>query len=142
MELSYTSRSRSFLYFGKQNFLIFQNISYIQNPSIFRTMTYLEPKEYSEQCQKMATKRIFLYFEKRNFLVFPSSNSKQNALLKNFFYFRKWNFLTPGLKNFSYFRREFAMPENQNILTVLFKHKRKRKKFLILLLIKKQNFLN
>ena len=40
-----------------------------------------------------------------------------------------------------YFRRELAMPENQKFLTFLSKHKCKRKMFLMLFLIKKQNFL-
>ena len=47
--------------------------------------------------------------------------------LKNFLYFRnscfrKWNFLAPSLKNFLYFGRELAKPENpenQKFLTFL-----------------------
>ena len=54
----------------------------------------------------------------------------------------KWNFLTTSLKNFLYFRKELARPENQKKSILVFKHKRKRKRFLILFLIKKQNFLN
>ena len=54
---------------------------------------------------------------------------------------------SPKLKNFLYFRRELAKPENQTfhiacLLRELLKYRRKRKKFLILSLIKKQNFLN
>ena len=46
-----------------------------------------------------------------------------------------------------YFRKALAKAENQRfhifcLLRELFKYKRKRKKFLILSLIKKQNFLN
>ena len=40
------------------------------------------------------------------------------------------------------YQKELAWAEHQKFLILLFKHKRKRKKFLILFLIKKQNFLN
>ena len=84
------------------------------------------------------TLKNFLYFKRE----LQSPKNKRNPLWKNLLYFGKWNFLTPSLKNFLYFRRENARPENQKFLIFLFKHKWKRKKFLILFLIKKQNFLN
>ena len=72
------------------------------------------------------------------FLIFPSSKNEKNPLLKCFFYFEKLNFVAPYLENFLYFRKELVMPENEKFLILLFKYKRKRKKFLI----KKQHFLN
>ena len=62
---------KSFLYFRKRNFLIFRE-RHIQNPDIFRTLVYLEPKAYSENYQtstterfaKIATWRTFLYSRK------------------------------------------------------------------------------
>ena len=56
MELSYISGDGIFLYFMKRNF-IFQE-RYIQNPSIFRTMGYLEPEAYSKQCQTSTIERF------------------------------------------------------------------------------------
>ena len=35
---------------------------------------------------------------------------KKNPLLKCFLCFKKWNFLTPNLKNFLYFRKELIRP--------------------------------
>ena len=59
----YISGNRTFLNFPKRNFFIFWQ-KYIQNPSIFRTrsifrtLVYLEPKTYSEHCQKIALSYI------------------------------------------------------------------------------------
>ena len=43
----YTSGNRTFLYFRKRNFLMFRE-TYIQNPSIFRTLIYLELEAHSD----------------------------------------------------------------------------------------------
>ena len=72
------------------------------------------------------------------FSSFRARKMKKNPLLKCFFYFEKLNFVAPYLENFLYFRKELVMPENEKFLVLLFKYKRKRKKFLI----KKQHFLN
>ena len=59
----YISGNRTFLKFPKRTFFIFRQ-KYIQNPSIFRTrsifrtLVYLEPKIYSEHCQKIALSYI------------------------------------------------------------------------------------
>ena len=62
------------------------------------------------------TLKNFFYISGSNF---PSSKKKKQkekkkkTLLKNFLYFRKWNFLVPRLKTFLYFRRELTKSENQ-----------------------------
>ena len=43
-------------------------------------------------------------------------NKKENLLWKNVLYFGKLNFLTPILKNFSYFRKELTGLQNQKFL--------------------------
>ena len=47
------SGNGTFLYFSKGIFktLVYSEHWHIENPGIFRTMTYLEPKAYSERCQ-------------------------------------------------------------------------------------------
>ena len=63
---------------------------HIQNPSIFRNMTYLEIEAYSENCQTSTME----FFAKK---WLPS------ALKKSSYIFGKWNFLALVLRNFLYF---------------------------------------
>ena len=100
-------------------------------------LTFLTFQEYLPKWSFLA-----LYFSSFSRSNFSSSKSKKNPLLKSLSYFHKWNFLAPSLKNFLYFRRELAISKNQKFILFLFKYKRKRKTFLILFLIKKQNFLS
>ena len=67
---------------------------------------------------------------------------KQLNLQKFFYISGKWNFLTTSLKVLCIFQKKLAWSKNQKVFVSVFKHKRKRKKFLIISLIKKQNFLN
>ena len=129
-ELSYISEKHI------QNQKHIQNLDLFRTRDIFRTLTNICDGKFCKKKKKKLLSALSY------FLAFPSSKSKKNPLLKNFLYSRKSNFLTPGLKNFLYSRRRLSMPKNQKFLIFLFKHKRKRKKFLTLFLIKKQNFLN
>ena len=55
-------------------------------------------------------------FQKTSYILgrnFPSLKNKKNLLCTKVLRFRKWNFLVPSLKNFSYFRREIAKSEKQ-----------------------------
>ena len=120
MELSSPKIKKS-LYFSKKAFLIFQ-----------------ETKLF---------KRTF-YISRGNF---QSSKNKKNLLWKIFWYFGKWNFLASSLKN-SYIswgnlqilkiKHLYLFSDFLFVETKLFKHKCKRKKFLILSLTHMQNFLN
>ena len=85
----YISGNGTFLNFPKRNFFIFRQ-KYIQNPSIFRTrsifrtLVYLEPKTYSEHCQKIALSYIsrngtFWYKIKKVFVF----RKKELSSLKN-----------------------------------------------------------
>ena len=135
------------LYFLKKNPLIFRNLNF----------SYISGKEYSEPWHN-GTFLYFrkgeyyngtlLYFWKWSFLIlyfsisgsnFPCSKNEKKKLLKCFLYFGKWNFLASSLKNFLYFRRELARPENRKKFILVFKRKRKGKKFLILFLIKEHD---
>ena len=79
--------------------------------------------------------KLFIFQE----VSFRARKMKKIPLLKCFLYFGKCSFLTSSLKNFLYFRKEFARLENQKFLILIFKHQRKRKKFLILFLKRKHN---
>ena len=116
---------------------------------IFRTLAqrnifYIWRKEYWEPWHK----KTFLYFQKWSFLALffsyisgSKKKNEKNLPWKNVLYFRKWKFLASRLEIFLNFIRGFAKPEKWKIVISLFKHKHKRKKFLILFHIKKQNFL-
>ena len=62
-------------------------------------------------------KKLFLYFGKWKFFkkrhIFQEGNfqarklKKTHPTVKKNLYFGKWNFVTPKLKTFLYFRREF-----------------------------------
>ena len=62
------------------------------------------------------TPKKFLIFQETSYISgsnFELKKILKNPLWKNVLYFGKWNFLAPSLKNFLYFRREFAKPEKQ-----------------------------
>ena len=63
--------------------------------------------------QETETLIIFLSFQKQNF---PSFKNGKNLLWKNWWYFWKWNFLAPSLKNFLYFSRNLQSPKNQHLI--------------------------
>ena len=103
---------------------------------------------------KTETTKNSLCFRKRNFLLF-----EETGTLKNVLHFRKWLsvlekwkettlkkfpiFQEMELSNLKLLKTSYILETNlQGRKIKLFKHKYKRKKFLILLLIKKQNFLN
>ena len=102
----------------------------------------------------METQKYSLYFRKHKPLKsclgskHPISKNKKNPLLKNFLYFRKWNFLGFTLRNFLIFQEVNLQGLKTRNFTFfvavrdVFKYKGKREKFLILSLIEKQNFLN
>ena len=62
------------------------------------------------------TLKNYFYFNKQKFLAsyfsyilvenIPNSQNKKTPYWITFLYFRKWNFLEPSFKNFSYFKRE------------------------------------
>ena len=103
---------------------------------------------------KTETTKNSLCFRKRNLLLF-----EETGTLKNILHFRKWLsvlekwkettlkkfpiFQEMELSNLKLLKTSYILETNlQGRKIKLFKHKYKRKKFLILLLIKKQNFLN
>ena len=95
--------------------------------------------------QKNQLWKYFLCFLKKVFLYNSGKGTFLYFLKKVFLLFREMKLSSSSLKHF-FFQEEFPKPERKfNILLFVeketFKHKRKRKKFLILFLIKKQNFL-
>ena len=94
---------------------------------------------------ELSSHKFLLYFRRE---LSEHKIKKNKTAFKGFLYFGKWNFLAPSLKSFLYFRGELAKAWKSKISHYLLvereilKHKRKRKKFLVRSLIKKQNFLN
>ena len=73
--------------------------------------------------QETETPKKFFILEKKELPSIP-----RNGNPKKLFIFQEMDFLSPSLKDFLYFRKEFPKPENQ--------------KFPILFLIKKKHFRN
>ena len=79
----------------------------------------------------------------KKLLIFQEvSKNYKNPFLKCLLYFGKWNFLAPNLKEKLYISEETCKACKSKKIILVFKHKRKRKKFLMLFLTNKQNFLN
>ena len=125
------SQKKLFLYFlGNRTFDEME----LSSSKIKKFLIFLE--------MKLCRLIFFLYFRKE-----VQACKIKKRLQKNFLYFGKWNFIALRLKNFyiSGGNLQSLKIKISHILfleTELFKHKCKRKKFLVLSLIKKQNFLN
>ena len=135
---------KSSLYFEKWNFkkrkprkkiLIFQETGTIKKPPIFCEMElFSPPRENLLILQETeAPKKFLIFSQKKASLIFWELETpkkffifRETETLKNFLYFRKWNFQAPSLKNLLFFRKEFPKSEN--------------KKYFIPFLIKKKNF--
>ena len=100
----------------------------------------------------LSQKKVFLVFQERglsekvdlrikNFRKkLPKCKKKKEPTLKKFLIFQEMKLSILKLKKLLHFKRELVKPENQEFLTFIFKHKCKIKNFLILCLMKKQNF--
>ena len=78
---------------------------------MFTPKKFLIFQEMKLSCSKIKTFLIFpemeflaSYFSYISGLNFPSSKNKKSLSEKTLLYFGKWDFLTPSLKNFLYFR--------------------------------------
>ena len=134
-----------FLFFSKWNFLALR----LKNFSYFRNKNFLALRLKKIIFQEMELSRLilFLYFRKE-----LSELAKLKELpLKIFFIIQEVKLSSLKLQKLFYFRKEPAKSENQKIIFFsdflfvekeLLAKKYRTKKFLILYLIKKQNFLN
>ena len=136
------------IYFGKRKPQKIQYISGNGNPEKFNIFRERETPKNSiyfgkrkpRKIQYISGNRTFLYFKKRKpwkttYILGSNFLSSKTTLWKSFLYFGEWSFLAPSLKSSYISGGNLQRLKNQKfqtfcLLRELFKHKRKRKKFL------------
>ena len=115
-------------------------LSKISGTETPKKIPYISGKGNRKKSSYVFLKESFSYISgngnlRKDPYISGNGNPKKATLKKSLLIFQENELSNLKLK-------KLPWPENQTFLILVFKHKRKRKKFLILFLIKKQNFLN